>query len=187
MNRKTLYRLEELQPIAEEIKYRLMSATNKIEIAGSMKRKRPIVRDIDIVLIPRDGVGVESALSKVMLHLLNTQFFTVRYTRNGRAASYGDKIKYVKHVNTGVPVDIYVTEPKYWGMLLLARTGPKEFNMKLWERLKSLGMLGHISSGVEQNGTILECPDEQTVFDLAQWPYVKPELRDEISVREQVR
>ena len=46
--------LGEAQKIANEVVNQLSPYCDKVEIAGSIRRQKPTVNDIDIVLIPRD-------------------------------------------------------------------------------------------------------------------------------------
>ncbi|GAJ14573.1 unnamed protein product, partial [marine sediment metagenome] len=47
-------KLEQAQKIAEEVVKRLSPYCQRIQIAGSIRRQKPQVRDVDIVLIPSD-------------------------------------------------------------------------------------------------------------------------------------
>ncbi len=46
--------LERAQRVAREVIERLSPYCQKIEVAGSVRRKKPTVNDIDFVLIPSD-------------------------------------------------------------------------------------------------------------------------------------
>lgn len=52
--------LEEAKIIAGELKARLESDYERIEIAGLLRRRRPLVKDIDLLCIPKfvDGAGM---------------------------------------------------------------------------------------------------------------------------------
>ena len=100
-----------------------------------------------------------------------------RADKSGRY-SYGEQNKLLVHVPSGVPVDVFSSSIKNWGMSLMVRTGPKEFNVRMMSRFRELGMRGHAYGGVtDQGGTEIECPDEETVFRLLSWPWMPPERR----------
>jgi len=47
--------LEKAKAIADEVVRRLGPYCTKIEVAGSIRRRKPWVKDVDIVLIPSDS------------------------------------------------------------------------------------------------------------------------------------
>ena len=51
-------RLEEARDIAKRVKEKLMPHCERIEIVGSIRREKPIVHDIDMVLIPKPYAAV---------------------------------------------------------------------------------------------------------------------------------
>jgi len=62
--------------------------------------------------------------------------------------------------------------------MYFVRTGPAEYIKNAMGQFLRLGLKGHAYGGVTmQDGSTKECPDETTVFDLLQWPYVSPEAR----------
>jgi len=116
--------LEKARAIAEEIKERLTPYCRKIEVAGSIRRRKPVVRDIDIVLIPNDLWNLHAELMKL-----------------GQVRMSGSKILRVMVGYT--QVDIYVADEATWATLLLIRTGSTEHNIRLCARAKTLGMKLH--------------------------------------------
>ena len=72
------------------------------------------------------------------------------------------------HVPSGIPIDVFSTSAQNWGMSAVVRTGPKEFNIRLMQRFRQLGMTGHAYGGVTGRDGIIECPDEETVFRIAE-------------------
>lgn len=69
-----------------------------------------------------------------------------------------------------------------WGMGLLVRTGPREFNIRVMARLKALGHQGHAYAGVtldayKHSRREVDCPTEQAVFDVLGWEYIEPGKR----------
>ena len=60
-------RLETAQPIAKRVKEELTPHCERIEIAGSIRRGKPIVHDIDIVLIekPESALIIPSILTTI--------------------------------------------------------------------------------------------------------------------------
>ncbi|KKK83502.1 hypothetical protein LCGC14_2792700, partial [marine sediment metagenome] len=54
--------LQHAQEIADRVVQRLRSQCSTIEVAGSIRRGRPFVNDIDLVLIPEDRYAVDRIL-----------------------------------------------------------------------------------------------------------------------------
>lgn len=177
-------------PVARYLLQVLAPCCERIEIAGSIRRLKPTVGDIELVCVPRVVIGPPDLLGKPqwqvsildekLLQLAQRAELRPRVNAEGRNVGYGPLNKYMLHVPTGIPVDLFVTTKENWGMALVVRTGPKDFNTMLFATLRWSGYEGHAYAGVTAPGTAREigCPDEQTVFNLAGWPYVQPEQRE---------
>jgi DNA polymerase (family 10) len=112
--------LERAQRIAREVVDRLSPFCRRIEIAGSIRRKRPKPNDVDIVLIPNDLWNLHAELVKL-----------------GPVKMSGSKIIRVMYGNT--QLDFYIADEKTWATLLLIRTGSAENNIRLASRAKARG------------------------------------------------
>lgn len=122
--------------------------TPYIEIAGSIRRRRPWVNDIDIVLIPAD------------LWNLHHEILGLGQTR-----AAGGKIMRVM-VN-GIQVDIYIASEETWATLLLIRTGSAENNIRLCTRAKDMGWRLHADgTGLfNQNGQRVAGDTELSIYN----------------------
>ena len=88
------------------------------------------------------------------------------------------------HRLVGIPDrKLHYLGAKNWGMAMVVRTGPADFNIRLMATFRQNGMRGHAYGGVtklgphgqEGSGRVeVDCPDERTVFDLLDWPYREP-------------
>lgn len=168
--------LRRAQKIAEELKSLLAPECQRITIAGSIRRRKPVVGDIEVLVIPKylDGVDqLDEEIKKLMAEGL------LGYRRNVRGSiAYGPKNKLMFHVPSGIAVDIFSSTEANWGMALFIRTGPSEWNIRAMSRFRKLGMLGHAYGGISHwDGSELNCPDEETVFRHLGWPYIPPERR----------
>lgn len=118
-----------------------------------------------------------SLLDPEMDDLLAQGVLGYRLDAKGRK-TYGDHNRFVVHRPSGVPVDIFIGDQQNFGMLYLVRTGPKEFKIRIMQRFRTLGMRGHVSGGVtSKHGDEITCPDEASVFELLQMPYISPDQR----------
>lgn len=187
---KRRFLLSQAQGVAEELVEWLSPAceTNSatdppghfIAIAGSIRRGRPDPSDIEIVLVPApsDWDGCSELNDRISLWFTERKL-AYRLNKNGKP-SYGSLNKYLTHVPTGIPIDIYTATAANWGRDLIIRTGPKEFNINLMKRAKKLAITfpaSPLASIRLPYGSEESCPTEESVFKLLGWPYRPPELR----------
>jgi DNA polymerase/3'-5' exonuclease PolX len=115
MSESPVVPLAEAQKKAEAFLGKIMPECRRAEIAGSIRRKRPLVHDIDIVAIP----------SKVPF------LFTIPTTARGPAI--------IRTTYEGMNVDIYIATEKTYECLRLIRTGSAGHNIKLCGLAKRRG------------------------------------------------
>ena len=158
-------RLEEAKLIAERVKEILAPYCERIEIAGSIRRRRPIVNDIDIVLI-------EKADTALMLSSLLFSLGVVRIN--------GSDIKRLLLTNENISVDIYLATPATWSTLLLIRTGSKENNIRLAMTAKRQGwQLKANGDGLfDEHNNRVAGDTEESIYQALGVPYQEPEERE---------
>lgn len=154
--------LERAQSIASEIVERLRPYCQEIEVAGSIRRKKRFVRDIDIVLVARDPWGLRTAINEL----------ASSFTRQGS--------KMLSFSYQKAQVDIYFASPETWATLLLIRTGSTAHNIHLCAVAKHKGW--HLRANGEglfdENGKRIAGDTEQSIFQALGVPYQEPEERD---------
>jgi len=157
-------RLETAQPIAERVKELLTPHCERVKIVGSIRREKPIVHDIDMVLIPMP-------YAVIMLGGLLTTL--------GELRANGDKIKRVHLLAENIDVDIYVATPATWATLVLIRTGSKENNIKLCTIAKRKGwQLKANGDGLfNEHGDRIAGDTEQSIYQALGIPYQEPQER----------
>ena len=150
-------KLKEAEAIASEVYYWLKPYCEKIVVAGSIRRQKGEIKDIDIVLIPADAWGLDKEIDHLGSSILD-----------------GEKLRRVEY--NGTQVDIYYANPKTWATLLLIRTGSKESNIRLCSQAKSLGMKlkanGDGIIGVD--GHLIPIESEEQVYQILGLPYQEP-------------
>jgi DNA polymerase (family 10) len=130
----------------------------KIEIAGSIRRQKSEVNDIDIVLIP-----------KLREHL-------IQKIRNISKVEVQGK-KLIRTEYSGIQVDIYFATKETWGILLLIRTGSKEHNIKLCQQAINKGMKLSSEKGLMKANEVIASKSEEEIFKGLGMNYIKPEDR----------
>lgn len=165
----------------------------KLEVAGSIRRQRPTVGDIEILFIPKlapDRRTLFTALlggevemidlaAKVLDSLLLDGYLTKRLNSNG-SAMWGDKNKLAVHYASGIPVDFFSTTPENWFVSLVIRTGGKLTNIALASAAKRQGLKLHpYGDGFtnRRTGQRIHCASEKDVFRVAGVPYREPKDR----------
>lgn len=159
--------LEQAERIAGQVKVKLAPYCERIEIAGSIRRRRPWVNDIDIVAIPKSHGQ-----------------FAYQLQQLGPISMGGQKIIRVKRPD--IDLDVYVATPESWATLLLIRTGSKRHNVALCLKAKSMGMKLHANgSGLFRLTDREMCPEERvagdteaSIFEALGLGYRRPEERE---------
>ena len=184
---KNRYLLALAEVVGQSLLDLLAPACERIEIAGSIRRRREDVGDIELLCVPRsappDMLGyappVPSAgdsVDQAVKELIAAGVMKHRRLKDGKTA-YGPSNKLLAHVVTGIPVDIFSVPAENWGMALLVRTGPADYCVQVMERFRALGMQGHAYGGVTRGDLEIQCPTEEAVYDLLGWQYCPPERR----------
>ena len=154
-------RLQEAQKLAKQIVEQIFPHCERIEIAGSIRRRKVEIRDIDIVLLPKPFLW-----SRIIA--------TLQRTMDAKVLKRGNSIAQL--TIKGVNVDLYVASPETYEPLILIRTGSMLSNIQLSKRALSMGMkLSH--RGLIKNGRII-ASTEKEIFEALGLSYVPPEERE---------
>ena len=166
--------LKELLPLCE-----------RVSIAGSIRRCKPMVSDIELLYIPRVEERPFDLLTTHLVSLaeehingwLNSGLIIRRPSVTG-VTSWGEKNKFAVHVPSGISLDLFATTTENWWVSLVIRTGSKETNLALANGAIKLGRrLNAYGCGVIEHGEIIPARSERDVFDLCGVPYAEPEDR----------
>ena len=164
--------LAKASKIALQLVDQLGPYCDRIAVAGSIRRQKPEVKDIDIVAIPNEDRLMEGGFfdQRSLVPTLADPSATAIGLNGPRIASF----RYA-----GAPVDIYWATPETWATLLLIRTGSKEHNIRLCGLARRRGFHLHASGdGLFRNGTRIAWESEQDLFRALDIPYVAPERRE---------
>jgi DNA polymerase (family 10) len=165
------------QKIAETLKGLLEESCERIGIAGSIRRRKPEVGDIELLCIPRFENGVDM-LDK---ELGNMRFLGILAPRPNKRGSftYGPENKLMLHVPTGIGVDIFSTTEECWPVALVVRTGGKQTNIRISMAAQARGYKFHAyGSGFSTPQEEIVCRSEREVFEAVGLPYREPWERD---------
>ena len=159
--------LNKAKRIADKIKAELTPHCERIEIAGSIRRKKPEVGDIEIVAIPKPyDIGLfESGIATVV-----KQWEKVK---GELPCKYTQRI-----LPEGIKLDLFFAEHGNWGNTFAIRTGSAEYS----HRTLASGWVseGYKSEGgyLHKDGEKIAVYEEEDLFKLIYVPYIEPEHRN---------
>ena len=143
----------------------------RIAIAGSLRRKRLEVKDIEIVCIPKHyEVGFfESGIATVVNRW--------QKVKGELPCKYTQRI-----LPEGIKLDLFFAKTDNWGLIFAIRTGSAQFSHKIlathWVSKGYHSANGYITRG----GRPIPTPEEKDVFALAGILMIPPEARELPSV-----
>jgi DNA polymerase (family 10) len=158
--------LSRAMPVAEQIVgvLRAHPASDRVEVAGSLRRRADAVKDLDIIATASDPKALAGTLGE--LDLVES------------VQSSGDAGARVT-LHTGMKVDLKVVEPDQFGNVLQHFTGSKAHNVALRESAVRRGL--HVSEyGIQDDATgeTVRCETEEEVYEKLGLEWIPPELRE---------
>ena len=133
-----------------------------VVIAGSIRRQRPTVGDIDLLAVGTNGAGIAR-------HFAGFPRFREMLAEGATKAS--------AVLDSGLQVDLRVVPAKSFGAALLYFTGPKAFNIELRKRAIDLGLKLN-EYGLYRGTRQVAGATEQSILDALGVDWVAPEARD---------
>lgn len=184
MSKSPKYPFAQVMPVALKIQEALSPFCQVIEIAGSLRRKRPQVADIELVAIPLvyNQTNLFGDISLTMNHLLIylDNLLTEGKIQKGRA--WGSLYRNFQVTTTGgrvYPVDLFMADERNFGNTLAIRTGSSKFSTHLMAHLNAQGLSHKNGYLWTADGNILDCPTESAFFEAINHPFVPPEDRSD--------
>lgn len=190
-------------PIAQSLVDDLSSACDRIQVAGSLRRGAPEVKDIELLVIPkaeliiknRDLFGEVIAaeyicpLNERLRLMIRSQEWTWR--KDVETARWGPRYKRLRH-KSGICCDLFITDARRWGYQFAIRTGPAMFSkalvtLALRRKYHCTDSLLHqhpkIDDKICPNGEtcplIIPTPEERDFFEALGLDWIEPADRSE--------
>ena len=179
--------------IAQELVDLLRPACQRIEVAGSIRRHKAMVHDIEIVAIASiegqskgDLWGTLEPVNLLtgpggLLERLGEQFPLRAVDVHRADGTVEQQVRqgqlYQAREYEGLPVDLFmVFDPDTWGTIFALRTGPGDWNTRLVTDCQRY--LRRVSGTmVYRAGQIVPCPEEDDFFHALGQPWVEPQDR----------
>lgn len=164
-------------PVAERLVDALWPHCERIEIAGSLRRQRAFVGDIELVALQRvtetrefNLFGEETAVSRTyQLH----EFLTgkVELTKGAQPDA-----KYKSFMYGRFKVDLFLPETAdHWGSIFTIRTGSHDFNLWLMNVAAPQAGVKFRGGRLWRDGVVLETPEERDVFAALGLRWIPPD------------
>jgi len=180
---KILRPLAEAERIAAALVADLEPYCARITLAGSVRRRKEVVGDIEFVAIPRyepAGLFGDRTANTLWEHL-HARDDAYRFVKGD--SPDGRYYQLALPARPGLQVDLSLAREDNWGLTLLVRTGSAAFSTAMlarWKRVQGIGREGQGSVDgrlVTRDGRVIPTPEEETVFQLLGMRTVPPERR----------
>ncbi|MFO3795900.1 MAG: DNA polymerase/3'-5' exonuclease PolX [Anaerolineales bacterium] len=154
-------------PLAERIldELRHVPGVVRVEMAGSLRRMRSTVGDVDLLAAAREP----GALMQAFVHLEGV----------ARILAQGETKSSVEFFD-GLRAQLWVHPPERFGTAWQYATGSKDHNVRLRERAlaRGLSLSEHALTRLADREEIL-CANEEEVYAALGLPWIPPELRED--------
>ncbi|MFN7806179.1 MAG: DNA polymerase/3'-5' exonuclease PolX [Planctomycetaceae bacterium] len=156
--------LAEVEPLAEELLAHLRGVPGvlRVEAAGSFRRRRETVGDLDLLAIAADSAAVMQALAA--------------HPAVEKVLQQGETKQRVR-LKLGLEMDLRVVPEASYGAALQYFTGSKDHNIVVRQRAIERGLKLN-EYGVFQGEKLVGGATEQEVYRAVDLPWIPPELRE---------
>ena len=156
----------------------------RCEIAGSIRRRKEEVKDIEIVAVAeweleKYDLFAEAKVNKLFRWAVSCAY--VRWIKPGTSEIINWQPqptgKYWRGLlPSGIKLDLFIADYSNFGLIYAIRTGSAEFTTALVTHAKRVG-LPCVDGHLTRDGKPLETPEEGDVFDLLGLEHVAPHER----------
>ena len=155
------YMFPTAQKIVDELSQ--LDVVKRIELAGSIRRRKATIGDADILVISEDSDEVMNSF--------------VQMEEGDRVLSKGER-KSTIVLGNGLQVDLLVIDEKNFGAALMYFTGSKEHNVELRKRaIEHNWKLSEYGLEERETGEVIARSTEEGIYDKLDLQYIPPELR----------
>ena len=170
-------RLGQAMPLAHWFvdKLRDMPGVKEAAYAGSLRRGRETIGDIDLIVAASDSAATR--ISDAFVELEPVREVLVK----GQTKTSVRVDDPTGHSDAGVQVDLRIVDPDHYGAALLYFTGSKELNVAIRERaIKQGAKLNEY--GLYKGKKLIAARTEEEVFNELGLAYIPPQLREGCAV-----
>ncbi len=169
-----------LYPLAEEEATRIQTVLAAIpeivrhQVAGSLRRRRETIGDIDMVVSVDDSAGDE--IRRKIMDIFTSQPTVKAITGKGETKSS-------VVLSSGMNMDLRVVNDSQFPYTLHHFTGSKEHHIPLRRRALNMNMTINdygLFRGKEPNLELVPCKNEADIYAALGMAYIEPELREDM-------
>jgi DNA polymerase (family X) len=169
-----------LYPVAEEEAARIQTVLAAIpeivrmQVGGSLRRRRETIGDIDMVVSVGDAAGDE--IKRKIMEVFTSQPSVKAITGKGETKSS-------VVLRSGINMDLRVVDDSQFPYTLHHFTGSKEHHIPLRRRALSMGMTINdygLFRGKEPHLELIPCKDEADIYAALGMDYIEPEMREDM-------
>jgi len=167
-------KLAKAKAIADRYVALLAPFCDRIKIAGSIRRKKPEVGDLEIVCIPTQ-VDTKAGLFETGQEVHPGFVAAVEALEKVKGEPTG---KYTQRIlPEGIKLDLFMAVPDNWGLIFAIRTGSAEYSHKILAR--QWCRAGYVSKGgfLVQSGCVIPVLEERDLFTLIGLAWMEPSRR----------
>ena len=166
-------------PVAEEEAERMRTALAtlpeivRMQVAGSLRRRRETIGDIDMVVSVADDAG--DVVRRKIMDVFTSQPSVQAITGKGETKSS-------VVLKSGMNMDLRVVNDSQFPYTLHHFSGSKEHHIPLRRRALSMGMTINdygLFRGKEPHLELVPCKDETDIYAALGMDYIEPELRED--------
>lgn len=153
-------------PVAQGLlaQLRVIPGVHTAEAAGSLRRMRETVGDLDLLVAAHDSKAAMDAFS----HLPGV----LRVLGSGET-------KTSVEFEDGMRAQLWAHPPERFGTALQYATGSKDHNVRLRELALKMGLSLSDQAFLKSDGSEILCATEEEVYSILGLPWIPPELRED--------
>lgn len=175
LDSKKKYSLFEATSIAQKYFDLLSPYCYRIEIAGSIRRQKKLISDIEIVCIPK---AYQTGLFSDGLALVVNEWKKVKGDLDYEFSKYTQRI-----LPEGIKLDLFFAQPDNWASIFLIRTGDWEFSKHFVGHIMPQRGYKQSDGYIWHHGDKVEVKEEKELFDLMRIPFIEPKDRNIQTIR----
>lgn len=168
------------QACANRLAQWLGPLSERVMVAGSIRRGRPEVGDVDLVIQPK-RVQLRNLLGAVDGYLNETAVAIIERTQKEgwRLVKAGDEIIQIQTAGrVPVQVDFFFATPATWASVVMCRTGSVEHNVWLCSQASRRGLHWKPNVGLMRGTEQLPTESEREIYERLGLTYLEPHERE---------
>ena len=141
---------------------RAVPGVDRAEVAGSFRRHKATIGDLDVLVVTSDAEKVSAAVAALPI--------VEKVVAHG-----GTKLSF--NLQSGLRVDVRFVSASQWGSALLYFTGDKEHNITLRKIAIGKGWKLNEYALADANGQVVASKEEKDIYEALGVPYHEPRER----------